>query len=173
METTIINLFAGPGTGKSTTAAGIFHFMKLAGVNAELVTEFPKDLVWAERFSCLSCQPYIFGEQYYRLYRLLDKVKFIITDSPILLSIVYNKDYPASFNKAVIDIFNSMNNWNFYLKRGSHPYNPKGRSQTLKEAEQIDEGIVRALLDNHIPVSTIEADVTAAERIFQLAIDKP
>ncbi len=147
--------------------------MKLAGVNAELVTEFPKDLTWSERFSCLSCQPYIFGEQYYRLYRLVNKVKFIITDSPILLSIIYNKDYPISFNKSVIDIFNSMNNWNFYLKRGSRPYNPRGRNQTLKEAEQIDEEIVRALLDNRIPVSTIEADVTAAEKIFQLAIDKP
>lgn len=172
MNTTIINLFAGPGTGKSTVAAGVFHFMKLAGMNVELVTEFAKDLTWAERSACLQCQPYVFGKQYYKLFRLINKVDYIITDSPILLSIVYNKSSPPSFNRAVIDIFNGMNNWNFYLKRGTRPYNEKGRSQTLKEAEKIDEEIVRALLDNGIPVTTITSDVSAAEKIFQLAIDK-
>lgn len=34
----VINVFAGPGAGKSTTAALVFGLLKSAGVNAELVT---------------------------------------------------------------------------------------------------------------------------------------
>ena len=41
----VINLFAGPGAGKSTTAAGLFHLMKIAGMNVELVTEFSRSWV--------------------------------------------------------------------------------------------------------------------------------
>ena len=41
----VINLFGVPSAGKSTGAAYIFSRLKMAGVNAELVTEFAKDLV--------------------------------------------------------------------------------------------------------------------------------
>lgn len=41
----VVNLFAQPGAGKSTGAAYIFAKLKMAGVNAELITEFAKDKV--------------------------------------------------------------------------------------------------------------------------------
>jgi len=34
----VINLFAGPGAGKSTTAAGLFYYMKKLGM-AEAIDE--------------------------------------------------------------------------------------------------------------------------------------
>lgn len=42
----IVNLFGAPGAGKSTLAAYVFAKLKMAGVNAELVTEFAKDKTW-------------------------------------------------------------------------------------------------------------------------------
>ena len=45
-----VNLFGGPGIGKSTTAAGVFNLLKLHGIETELITEFAKDLVWEERY---------------------------------------------------------------------------------------------------------------------------
>ena len=42
----VVNLFGAPGAGKSTGAAYIFSQLKMAGINAELVTEFAKDKVW-------------------------------------------------------------------------------------------------------------------------------
>lgn len=44
----VVNLFGAPGAGKSTGAARIFSNLKMAGINAELVTEFAKDKVWEE-----------------------------------------------------------------------------------------------------------------------------
>lgn len=46
MKTIVVNLFGAPGAGKSTGAAYIFALLKMAGVEAELVTEFAKDKVW-------------------------------------------------------------------------------------------------------------------------------
>ena len=39
----VINLYGGPGTGKSTTAAALFALIKREGYNVELVTEFAID----------------------------------------------------------------------------------------------------------------------------------
>ena len=44
MKTIVINLFGAPGAGKSTGAAYIFALLKMAGIEAELVTEFAKDI---------------------------------------------------------------------------------------------------------------------------------
>lgn len=35
----VINLIAGPGAGKSTTAAGVFSRLKFNDINCELVTD--------------------------------------------------------------------------------------------------------------------------------------
>ena len=48
MKTKVLNLYGGPGVGKSTGAAYIFSMLKLAGINCELVREYAKELVGAE-----------------------------------------------------------------------------------------------------------------------------
>ena len=80
----LVNLFGAPGAGKSTGAAYIFSQLKMAGINAELVTEFAKDKVWEESKEPFNNQAYIFGQQYFRISRCADKVDVIVTDSPPL-----------------------------------------------------------------------------------------
>ena len=57
----VVNLYGAPGAGKSTGAAYIFSKLKMAGVKAELVTEFAKDMVWEENNEALHNQMYMFG----------------------------------------------------------------------------------------------------------------
>ena len=64
----VINLFGVPSAGKSTGAAYIFSRLKMAGVNAELVTEFAKDLVWEENTVALGNQLYVFSNQLHRMW---------------------------------------------------------------------------------------------------------
>lgn len=144
----LINLFGGPGAGKSTGAAYIFSQLKMAGVNAELVTEFAKDKVWEGNKEVFKNQAYIFGKQYFKISRCADKVDVIITDSPLLLSIIYN-DNPIlgdSFNETVKNVFSSFNSMNYILTREKE-YNPIGRNQTEDEAKEVDIQ-VRELLDS-------------------------
>ena len=88
-KTIVINLFAGPGCGKSTTASGVFSELKRIGVNCEYVQEYAKDLVWGKNFKALSNQIHVYGEQHNRIFRLKGEVDVIITDSPPVMGMVY------------------------------------------------------------------------------------
>jgi ABC-type oligopeptide transport system ATPase subunit len=146
----VVNLYGGPGSGKSTTAAGVFCLLKLHGVNAELITEFAKDLTWERRDKTLKDQLYVFAKQHHKLWRAKDQVDVMITDSPLPLSLVYG-DIDA---KLVMDTFNRFNNLNFFIGRGKK-YNPAGRNQTEEESKILD-GEIRDLLKTHnIPFTEV------------------
>lgn len=149
--TLVVNIFAGPGTGKSTTAAGLFALSKQEGVNCEIVHEFAKDLTWEKRQGALAFQPYVLGKQAYHVHRLLGQVDVIITDSPILLcGLIYGSNHHVG--ALALDIFNSWNTYNVFLTRNrhAHKYNPAGRNQTEQEAVELDERILNMLDFNAI-----------------------
>lgn len=138
----VVNLFGAPGAGKSTGAAYVFSKLKLAGINAELVTEFAKDKVWEGSQAVFQNQAYIFGKQYFRISRLQDKVDVVITDSPILLSSFYNKDevLGKELDALVTKVFESYQNLNVFINRVK-PYNPAGRFQTEAESDMLADDL--------------------------------
>lgn len=138
----VVNLFAGPGAGKSTAAAYIFSQLKMKGINCELITEFAKDKTWEKNYSALRCQEYVFGKQSYKMDRCRDQVDVIITDSPLPLGIFYNQNpvLGRHYESLVMDVFNTYDNLNFFINR-KKPYNPVGRNQTEEEAKEIDDRI--------------------------------
>ena len=144
-KTIVINLMGGPGSGKSTTAAGLFYKLKKQNYNVELAFEFAKDKVWEESFHMMENQIYIFGKQYHRIWRLKDKVDFIITDSPLLVSLFYNKEKSETFDSFVIEQFNKFNNIVYFIERNKENYQKEGRMQTKEEAEAIDEELISVM----------------------------
>ena len=155
----VVNLFGAPGAGKSTGAAEIFSALKKAGINAELILEFAKDKTWEHNMKALSVQEYVFGKQSYRLARCRDDVDVIVTDSPLPLSIIYNTN-PAldiSFERTVINIFETYENMNYYVNRVK-PYNPKGRNQTESESDALATPIKNLLYENYISYTEINGD---------------
>lgn len=162
METTIINLFGPSGCGKSSGAAYIFSQLKMNGISCELVPEYAKDKVWEDNKVIFSPenQVYIFGKQFYRISRLVGKVKYIITDSPILLSNVYNKSSVLNkhFCDAVRDCHKEFNNQNYYIERAK-AFDPNGRNE--KSQEESDKFIPKILEELKIvnePYDTIKGN---------------
>ena len=152
----VINMFGVPGAGKSTGAAFVFSKLKMLGINAELISEFAKDKVWEENKSVFDNQAYIFGKQSFRQSRCDGKVDVLITDSPLPLSIMYNKDkrLTENFNLSVMDVFNSYDNMNFLITRVK-PYNPKGRHQTEAESDALGSEVINLLKTRNIPYETV------------------
>lgn len=152
----VINLWAGPGAGKSTASAGLFHKMKAAGKRVELVTEFTKDLVY-EGNPAISNNLMILAEQDQRLRRLIGKVDFAITDSPLPLTMLYSKPPFSSrwFDDAALATFETYDNVNVFIDRVK-PYYEFGRYQTEDEARALDtrvHGLLHAHLYKHLHVA--------------------
>ena len=134
----IINIIGEPSAGKSTLALELTANLKRQGVNAELVTEFVKDLIWDNNLEALNSQEYIFAEQHKRIKRLVGKVDVIVTDSPLILSTIYIEDTDTckSLIHFIEDTVNSYDNDYYYIKR-NHSYQQVGRIHTEDEAKVI------------------------------------
>lgn len=148
MNALIVNLFAGPGTGKSSTAAGLFSELKWRGRTTEMALEFAKDKVWEKSTAVLDNQIYIFGKQHHRIWRLREQVEVVVTDSPILLSLIYGAENTSKqFHELVLYEHDQLRNLNVFLER-LKAYDPKGRLQTEEKAREIDEQ-VQVMLDEN------------------------
>jgi hypothetical protein len=168
----VINLFGGPGAGKSTTSAGLFFKMKNDKKikSVELVTEFAKDLVYAERKKELepSNQLYITAKQYGRLYRLNGKVDYVITDSPIIQGLMYApEEYFTSFPSLVRELFDSFDNINIFVNR-TKAYRNYGRVHTEEESDVVSERILDFLNNNQISYTKVDGNDSAPDTIKNL-----
>lgn len=166
---TVINLWGGPGTGKSTTAAGLFNLMKLKKHNVELVTEYAKQMVWErQHHTVFKNQILMLAKQDQKQRVLVDQMDFCITDSPILMGLTYApEDYYVNFEPLIKEVFDSYNNINIFLRRVKE-YNPVGRNQTEQEAIEKDLEI-KNLLDSHgISYTVVKADEIAHEEIYNI-----
>ena len=156
MDTLVINLTGGPGTGKSTLRAKLFVELKMMGIEVEESPEYVKDLVWEESFKKIENQVYIFGKQHNRLFRLQNKVKVIITDSPLLNSIIYYNGNNPHFEPMIMWEFKEMNNLTLYLER-SFEYVENGRMQNLEDAKKVDESYKNLLEKYNVEYTSIRS----------------
>lgn len=138
----VISLWAGPGAGKSTVATGLFNLMKRVGYNCELVSEVAKELTYEASFTRLSNQTLVFAKQEARWRRLIGKVDYIISDSPIPLSLIYGEKAWSEAATSMVDfLWDDYEHFAFRLFRPGDGYQMHGRSQTLEEATKLDERI--------------------------------
>lgn len=163
----VINLFGAPGSGKSTGAAYLFAKLKMAGINAELITEFVKDKVYEESKEIFNNQTYILGKQSFRQSRVKDKVDILVTDSPLLLSAYYNEDENISeeLNALTYKIFDSYDNYNYFINRVK-PYNPGGRFQTEEESKEIVGKMKKFLMNLNVEFKEFNGDTSGYDLIY-------
>jgi ABC-type dipeptide/oligopeptide/nickel transport system ATPase component len=165
----VINLFGSSGTGKSTTRADTFQLMKRAQMSVEEITEFAKDLIWEEApKSTFEDQAYLTGVQNHRQWRLRGKVEWAITDSPLLLGLIYAKpDYFGdTYRPFVRALFNSYQNYNFFLRR-IKPFVQVGRNENEAESDAIAVCIKHMLVRLQVPFTELDADADAPEKILK------
>ena len=156
----IINIFGGPGIGKSSIAAGVTYKIKKNHISCDQPYEFPKLLAWDENHSAIRDQLYVLANQHRGIVKSYGKVDYIILDSPILLSLTYrnyykSNEYPATlygktFDNLVLETFNQYENINILLERGEGNHNEKERYQSLDESKELDKAIELSMIKNNI-----------------------
>ena len=156
-KTLIVSFFGGPGLGKSTTMAGVFSGLKLRDVNCEMAPEYAKGKVWEQSHGILNNQIYLFAKQHHSIERIHGKVDVIITDSPLLLALIYDNTGLPEFKNLVLAVNNKYRTMNFFLKRHKK-YNPSGRLQNESEAKELDKKIKTMMDENNVKYESVLAD---------------
>lgn len=162
----IVNLYGGPGTGKSTTAAALFAELKQRGEKAELVTEVAKEYSYAGEGRRLEDQLFILAEQARRQRISQGQARFIITDSPLPIGLLYTSgpyDQPW-FRDTVLHMFSTFNNLNVLLNRVKK-FEDYGRHHSEEQSRLIDARL-RSEFRNEINYhKEQDADVNAARHL--------
>ena len=99
--------------------------------------------------------------------RCENKVDVIVTDSPLLLSLIYNNDRTRlgeDFDKLVIHLFNCYNNMNYFIHRVK-PYNPNGRFQTQEESYKLSDVIKQTFYDAGCQMKEQNGDIFGYDSI--------
>lgn len=156
-KTVVVNLFAGPGAGKTTCAWAIASELKKRNIETEYVAEYAKEFVWENKLEmldgALEHQKVIYEEQNRRVNRLIGKVDVIVTDSPSMLSLIYLKEPNADFEKNILTAFNEQHNFNLFINRGKD-FQQQGRLHNFEESKLIDESVKGFLRANNIYFGT-------------------
>lgn len=173
-KTLIVNLFGGPGAGKSTGATYIFSKLKLAGVDAEYVSEYAKDKVWEQQSDTFwKTQMYVTGKQAWKIARCFGKVDVIITDSPIRLGRTYaeaiNRPKLAEAITEEANIYNDSS-IDIFVNRVK-PYNPNGRNQTADESDKIAETMKAGLRGQGVNLIEINGDEAGYTRMVEYILN--
>lgn len=170
-NTLFINLFGGPGVGKSTLCALIFADLKIRGIDTEMALEYAKDVVWEENYKKLSNQVYIFGKQHNRIYRLNGKVDVVITDSPLLNSIIYDETDNQELKALVLSEFKKLNTVNFYVDR-TFEYIQNGRVQDYDAALEKDRSYKQLLDENGIVYTKVQSGNKSLSLIIEEILNR-
>lgn len=173
--TTIISLYGGPGTGKSTSAAYLYCQLKMKGLNAELVREYVKDWAWENRHIGTYDQIYFLGKQVRRESMLYGKVDWVVTDSPVLIGTYYAQKYCppivsegirsstlAFYRQAAEDGHRHVH---VFLRR-TKEYVAAGRYQTEDQARGVDVEMRRLLTDLRFPVVECDTDEASLRELL-------
>lgn len=158
--TLVANFHGGPGSGKSTTAAGVFHRLKRRGISCELIPEFAKEVVWEGREHLFDNQIYIFAKQHKHITQVLGEVDVALVDSPLLQYIAYLDHYDhdhGPLDEVILAEYEKMNNLDIFLER-PEGYESTGRYQSAEEAREIDEKIRKVVLAHSEDAYLTEVD---------------
>ena len=168
--TKLINIFGGPGIGKSTVIAGLYHYMKLKHINVEIAHEVAKDYVWEEQLGILhNDQLLVFAQQHRRIYRLMNKVDYIIVDCPLLMCIPYIAEgFLRGLEPLIVESHHTFDSQSFVLNRTDAEYNPEGRYHNEIESIEKHREIVDVLHKYDIPYSEIDVGPEAPKKIMSL-----
>ncbi len=158
-HTIVINAFAGPGAGKTTSCLEVAEKLKKQGFVTEYVQEYAKELVYDNNLIMLDGhyehQFDILKEQVKRINRLYGKVDFILTDSPVLLNNTYlnedkgTNDY-VTYCENVKKIYTLYDNFNYFVERDTSVFEKEGRIHNLEQSIAIDNELKNMLHNNQI-----------------------
>jgi hypothetical protein len=161
-----INLFGGPGVGKTTLASSVFASLRKQGVQCALVTEWIKQWAYEGREQRGFDPFYAFARQLHSEEESLRHVGYTISDSPVYLQCMYADKNAADIAPDMWRIAHAYElaypSLNYYVIRDGS-YEQNGRWESEDEALEMDLHIRAKLVRWGVKHAVVSRD--NAERI--------
>jgi len=174
MKPLLINFVGAPSSGKTTISSFTFVKLKTNHLSSELVQEYAKQLVWSENYEDLSNQWYVSKKQYEMLKSVYGKVDYLVTDSPLILGLHYNryhKDNVCNIEKTekmILSKISEFNNVYIFLKRNlSLPYEKIGRIHNEQQSSEIEQNLKLLLDEFNLKYLEITSDINNIDTILE------
>lgn len=141
----VINLYGGPGCGKSTLAAATFAYLKRLGYNAELMREPFKAGIWDGYRAGLEDAVWIAGTIYHELMQYKrGGVDVVVSDCPLLLGRIYAQPEDSTLKLYLLELYSRFRNVDVLVQRSlTQEYSKDGRVHELWQALNMDQLIQR------------------------------
>ena len=174
--TAVISLYAGPCSGKSTSAAYLYAKLKSQGKKVEMVREYIKDWVWEGRVPSTYDQFYILGKQIRRESSLLGKVDILITDSPVWLCGYYSTELAPPLIKHGVEA--CIQGYYQQVKTDGHKhvhvwvnrpnsFDAEGRWHTEDQSKEIDVKLRPFLNQRGISLIDVGAEFGSLDKLVE------
>lgn len=174
MKPVLINFVGSPSCGKSIMAALTFVKLKMDHNSSELIQEYAKQLVWENRLEELANQWYVTKRQYDMIRAVYGKVDYLVTDSPLLIGLHYNRYHIDNVcnvektEKMILSKMGEFNNIYIFLKRNKHnPYEKIGRIHNEEQSIEIEKILKSTLDEFSLKYLEIESDVMNIDKIME------
>lgn len=152
MSKLIVNLFGAPNAGKTVAASSIFAKLKKRHRDVVLVNEYAKEMVLEHNQMALRNQLHIWSNQQYRLFCAHEHAPMVVTDSPLLLGLIYQTEASPALQQVILEYHKKFNNFNIFIELDQdRPYSMVGRVHNIHQSLNISEQILGILHDNNIP----------------------
>ena len=152
----VVNLIGGPGVGKSILTSDVFSALKREFISCDISHEYIKKKLREKALKAVESQIYIFAKQQFQLFSMKDDLDVIVTDSPLLLSAIYDKTNCPFLKGLVLKEFNKYDNLNYLLLRDKDvPYEQEGRYQDSEGAKKVDNSVADFLMRENIEYKTV------------------
>lgn len=165
----VINLFAGPCTGKSTTAFELIYRMKKLGLKVELIPDLPRDEVFSQSWERLNDHLLQLTKLQHQLNMLKTaNIDYVIMESPILMRLAYAKDESTIIKDLIVGLHKEQDSLNVNILRNKNfKYDETGRDQNESEAlerTKITDDLVRTHIPNPV---TVMSGIRTVSSIFK------
>ena len=157
----VVNLFAGPGAGKTVMAMSVVVELKKRGIHAEYVSEVAKDCVYhIDNFRLSKAQIRAALEKISGSYVTQCQLFNVITDSPLVLSAAYLKGdhFRPDFEEMCKTAAEDYHNLNYFLNRVVTEFETEGRIHDLSESLDKDVEIEELLNRLEQPFEKIDRE---------------
>jgi ABC-type dipeptide/oligopeptide/nickel transport system ATPase component len=165
-----VNLYGSPGSGKSVAATSLFARLKKEHVPTVFVNEYATECVLENNQRALENQLVIWATQQFRIFCGYKSAQITVTDSPLLLGLIYQTDAPVAMQDVILDHYHRYNNFNIFMTLDTgHPYSLAGRVHSLTESMSIENQLRELLYEHDIPF--LDYNDANEEEIVQLILE--